>query len=505
MLTTLRGRIIASYIAVVLPALLLATAAYLILSINARRNDAYLQLKTTLYLIGPQIAKAITRPQQRQDILVGAEDLLAVLGNTNKYRLLIVNANGHVSFDSNHGTDNWLKQTIGLPAAALADSNPTTAFTGTIVPDLRGPTWIYAAAPPRTLQRIANTTATAAPGRPFAYFVLAQQAPDNAVWSDFISRFLIFALLAGLGAVALGGVLARSLTRPIAGLTRATHAIAQGDYAHQAPALGSVEMQALAADFNQMAGAVQQSRQAQRDLMANVSHDLKTPLTSIQGFSQAMIDGAVRDPEGFRIAAEVIHNEAQRMARMVADILDLARFEGRATPLALVPTDLAPLLAQTAQGLQPQAAAQGVRLAVATVPAPLIAVDVPGLQRALTNLLDNALRHTPAGGVVTLGMEPAGASLRIFVRDTGSGIPAEAVAHIFDRFYQADPARAGAGHGAGLGLAIVREIVTAHSGTVSVQSTPGAGSEFSIVLPVPRLPGRNGGARPVDAQQAHVL
>ncbi|MDQ2807184.1 MAG: HAMP domain-containing histidine kinase [Chloroflexota bacterium] len=503
MLTTLRGRIIASYIAVVLPALLLATAAYLVLSINARRNDAYLQLKTTLYLIGPQIAKGIT--QQRQDIVIGAEDLLAVLGNTTKYRLLVVTANGRISFDSNRGAGTWKNDVIALPAASLTDPNPAVAFTGTLTLEPRGPTWIYAAAPPRTLQRLANTNYTPAPGRPQAYFVLAQQAPDNAVWTDFIGRFLIFALLAGLGAVALGGVLARSLTRPIAGLTRAAHAIAQGDYAHQAPALGSVEMQALAADFNQMAGAVQQSRQAQRDLMANVSHDLKTPLTSIQGFSQAMLDGAVRDPEGFRIAAGVIHNEAQRMARMVADIMDLARFEGRSTPLALVPTDLAPLLAQTAQGLQPQATAQGVQLQVVTTPAPLVAVDVPGLQRALTNLLDNALRHTPAGGTVTLGMQPAGAGLRIFVRDTGSGIPADAVAHIFDRFYQADPSRAGGGHGAGLGLAIVREIVTAHGGTIAVHSTPGVGSEFSILLPLPSAAGRNGGVRPVDAQQAHVL
>lgn len=503
MLTTLRGRIIASYIAVVLPALLLATVAYLVLSINAQRNDAYLQLKTTLYLIGPQIAKGIT--QQRQDIVIGAEDLLAVLGNTTKYRLLVVTANGRISFDSNRGAGTWKNDVIALPAASLTDPNPAVAFTGTLTLESRGPTWIYAAASPRTLQRMANANYTPTAGRTQAYFMLAQQAPDNAVWTEFIGRFLIFALLAGLGAVALGGVLARSLTRPIAGLTRAAHAIAQGDYAHQAPVLGSVEMQALAADFNQMAAAVQQSRQAQRDLMANVSHDLKTPLTSIQGFSQAMLDGAVRDPEGFRIAAGVIHNEAQRMARLVADIMDLARFEGRATPLRLVPTDLAPLLAQIAQGLQPQAAAQGVRLAVVGVPAPPVAVDVPGLQRALTNLLDNALRHTPAGGTVTLGMEPTAPGIRIFVRDTGSGIAPEAVAHIFDRFYQADPARAGGGHGAGLGLAIVREIVTAHGGTITVQSTPGLGSEFGIVLPLPRLPGRSGGPPPVDAQQAYVL
>ncbi len=505
MLTTLRGRIIASYIAVVLPALLLATAAYLVLTINARRDDAYLQLKTTLYLIGPQIAKAINKGEQRQEILVGAEDLLTVLGSTNKYRLLIVTANGRISFDSNRSGDSWQGHTITLPATALADPNPAAAFTGTLALEPRGPTWIYAAAPPHTLQKIANTNYTPTPGRPFAYFVLAQQAPDNAVWTEFIRRFLIFALLAGLGAVALGGVLARSLTRPIAGLTRAAHAIAQGDYAHQAPALGSVEMQVLAADFNQMAAAVQQSRQAQRDLMANVSHDLKTPLTSIQGFSQAMLDGAVRDPAGFQAAAAVIHSEAQRMARLVADIMDLARLEGRATPLALVPTDLAPLLAQTVQGLQPQAAARGVQLQVAAALAPLVAVDGPGLQRALTNLLDNALRHTPTGGTVTLGMEPAGTSLRIFVRDTGSGIPADVVPHIFDRFYQADPARAGEGHGAGLGLAIVREIVTAHGGTIGVHSTPGVGSEFSILLPLPSVAGRNGATRPVDAQHTHVL
>ncbi len=503
MLTTLRGRLIASYIAVVLPALLSATAAYLALSISAGRNDAYLQLKTTLYLIGPQIINK--GALKRQEALVGAEDLLTILDTTKKYRLLVVTPNGFITFDSNRSTGTWLRRTIVLPAASLADPNPSAAFTGTLMPEPRDQTWIYAAASPRTLESIAHPNAVVPAGAPLTYFVLAEPAPDYTVWTEFIRRFLIFAVLAGLGAVALGGVLARSLTRPIAGLTRATHAIAQGEYAHQAPALGTIELQTLAADFNRMAEAVQQSRQAQRDLMANVSHDLKTPLTSIQGFSQAMLDGAIHDPTGFQAAAGVIHSEAQRMARLVADIVDLARLEGRATPLTLVPTDLAPMLALVAQGLQPQAGARMVQLQVVGTPAPPVAVDVAGLQRALTNLLDNALRHTPPGGRVTLGMEPAATALRIFVRDTGSGISTDALPHIFDRFYQADPSRAGGEHGAGLGLAIVREIVTAHGGTIEVHSTPGVGSEFSILLPLLPRTSRNGGAHPVDSKQAHVL
>jgi signal transduction histidine kinase len=488
MLDTLRGRLIAGYITVALAALLITTAAYLAQEIQIRRKDSYDQLQTTLYLLAPQINRAMLRPNQRQDILEGADDLLAALGNTD-YRLLLVRRDGRINFD-NGTKDNWAGRFLTLPAKFIDNPDPDMPISGTVRLDGREQDWLYAAAPPRTLQHLLTPKLPQAGGRPPTYVVLVVPTPDRDVWSNFLRRFLVFAAGAGLIAVVLGALLARTLARPLAALSRATHAIAAGDYSAQAPAGGTAETRTLASDFNHMAEAVRRAQQAQRDLLANVSHDLKTPLTSIQGFSQAMLDGTVTDTAGYRSAAGVIHDESRRMARLVGDILDLARLEGGATVLQRAPTDLPGLLTQVANGLLPQAAERGVQLQVETVPAPAVPVDSHQMHRALGNLLDNALRHTPAGGRVTLGMEPANGVVRIHVRDTGDGIPAAALPHIFDRFYQADPARTANGHGAGLGLAIAHEIVAAHGGTLTAESAPGAGSDFIVSLPVDGRQGR---------------
>ena len=256
---------------------------------------------------------------------------------------------------------------------------------------------------------------------------------------------------------------------------------------------GPHEVQELTRAFNEMNNRVQTSRKSQRDFVANVSHELKTPLTSIQGFAQAILDGTADTPEAHQQAARVIYNEAGSMHRMVLDLLDLARLDAGTLELQRAPVDLPALLNSIAEKFSPQAHAAGVSIKVESTALPAVMGDGDRLSQVFSNLVDNALKHTPAGGVITLRArlsDPVtshgtGAEILVDVADTGAGIPPEALPHIFERFYQADPSRPGGEkHGTGLGLAIVKEIVEAHSGKISVRSTPEAGSLFTVTLPL---------------------
>ncbi|HUS16087.1 MAG TPA: HAMP domain-containing sensor histidine kinase [Chloroflexia bacterium] len=489
MLTTMRGRLIVSYLAVLLPSLLLVSVAYLVLSVRYKRDDAYNQLKTTMYLVAPVVSRAMARgfPQARQTIREDTDDFLNDLANT-RYRLFVIRPDGRVVFDSEMGVANMRNQVLGnLPPTLFANPPPGVPVTGTLNLEPADVPYLYAAAPPRiTAAAVGNPGK--APGLPAAYLILAQSAPDEEVVQNFVQRFLLFGILALMVAVGLGLILARSLTRPIRTLAAATHQIAQGNYAHQAPITGSAEMRELASDFNHMAVEVQRAHASQRDFLANVSHDLKTPLTAIQGYSQAMLDGTLRDPAAFRAAGAVINGESRRMARLVADLVDLVRLQTGTAPLAQERVDVGTLLQQAAAGMQPLAAKRGVDLSLESGPLPPVIGDPDRLHRAILNLLDNALRHTPPGGRVMLSARPAAAGITIGVQDTGSGIPASDLPHIFDRFYQVDKSRSPQGQGSGLGLAIVREVARAHGGDVTARSDLGTGSEFVVTLPIPGTP-----------------
>ncbi|HHY56250.1 MAG TPA: HAMP domain-containing protein [Chloroflexi bacterium] len=288
---------------------------------------------------------------------------------------------------------------------------------------------------------------------------------------------------------------AGAVTQSLAPLMEGTRALAEGNLAYRVDAshVSLNEVHALAASFNQMADRVQQSQRAQRDFIANVSHDLKTPLTSIQGFSQALLDGTAAGPEMQQRAALIISQEAQRLTNLVEEVIDLARLEDGRLQLHLQRLDPNEIGAEVAESLAPRYEASGVRLV--WMPAPTISAllaDAARLRRALTNLLDNALEHTPPGGEVTLAVASVGegAQVRFSVTDAGDGIPPAELERIWERFYRVDRARTHR-NGSGLGLAIVKEIVEAHGGTVGVDSTVGQGSRFWFTLPA------NGGNRAV--------
>jgi two-component system OmpR family sensor kinase len=290
--------------------------------------------------------------------------------------------------------------------------------------------------------------------------------------------FLASLLLAGLGGALLAALsswlLARRLTRPIARLSEATAQLASGTPGVSVPIAGEDELAELGRSFNRMAAELGRSRVQQREFLESVSHELKTPLTSIRGYAEALQDAAVA-PER---AAVVIGAEAQRLERLVADLLDLARLTRAEFDVQRAPVDLALVASRVLERHLPRALELSVALEVReTGPAPAIG-DPDRILQAVSNLVENALRVTPAGGAVTVEAAPG----QISVTDTGPGLAPEDLPHAFERFYLHERLRAERPVGSGLGLAIVYELAVAMGGSVEVESVPGAGARFTLRL-----------------------
>jgi signal transduction histidine kinase len=290
------------------------------------------------------------------------------------------------------------------------------------------------------------------------------------------------AALVGLGiALTLGWLLARLITRPVRDLTAATKALAAGDLGAQVPVRSADELGLLARQFNTMSMDLQRATELRRRMTADIAHDLRTPLTVISGYLEALRDESLR-PTPARFAA--MHDETQVLLRLVEDLHTLSLADAGELALRRQEVEPAQLLNRVAQTYRDAAARAGVRLQVEPVAGlPALWADGEQLLRVLGNLVSNALRHTPAGGRITLGAARDGDAVAFTVADTGEGIAAEHLPNIFERFYRADSSRNVESGGSGLGLAIVRSIVEAHGGRVSVASAPGEGTRFTCMVP----------------------
>jgi two-component system OmpR family sensor kinase/two-component system sensor histidine kinase BaeS len=297
------------------------------------------------------------------------------------------------------------------------------------------------------------------------------------------------ALLAAALSLVLGILVSRLLTAPLGRLTRAAQAVAGGDLSQRVAVRSQDEIGELSQAFNGMTASLAEAETLRKNLMADVAHELRTPLTVVQGNLQAILDG-VYPLEMAQVAS--LYDETRLLTRLVDDLHDLALADAGQLRLERAPVDLAALARSTVDHFAPAASAAGVVLELeAEEDVPPVEGDAGRLAQVLRNLLANALRHTPAGGRVTVRLERSGGTVRLQVADTGSGIAPEDLPHVFDRFYRSEKSRGRGTGGAGLGLAIARQLVTAHGGRIEVASPPGAGTTFTIWLPfqVARLQG----------------
>lgn len=285
--------------------------------------------------------------------------------------------------------------------------------------------------------------------------------------------------IAVVGSVALAVVLARRIVRPLAQVGRAAHRVAEGDYGARVPIMGPAEVAGLAGSFNRMAESLEDQERLRRDLVANAAHELRTPLTNLEGYLEALRDGVVTAD---RSTYESLLEEAERLVRLALSLDDLAEGDRAARPANPVELDLAAHLGSALELARPGFDARGITVHRRwSTPLPAHA-DPDHIDQVLSNLLQNAVRYTPAEGAVTVSAEPWPNSIRVSITNSGEGIPAEDLPRVFERFYRVEKSRDRARGGAGIGLAIVKQLVEAGGGRVGADSGGGA-TRFWFSLP----------------------
>jgi signal transduction histidine kinase len=306
----------------------------------------------------------------------------------------------------------------------------------------------------------------------------------DALAERYLTRTLQASGYAAVGATAaallLAILLANTLARPLRELTAATRAVAQGDLEHQVPVRSKDELGELAASFNQMSADLAQATALRRQMTADIAHDLRSPLTAISGYVEAMREG-VLEPTPARF--EVMYTETRRLRRLVDDLRTLSLTDAGELHIDRQAIPPRVLLERLAAAYRRRADENDIAISIQAEPnAPDVHVDQDRMAQVLGNLVDNALRYTAPGGRITLGARAEGSVTLITVQDTGEGIPPQDLPHIFDRFYRGNSARSEDGGESGLGLAIAKAIVEAHGGTISVDSEIGVGTTFTIAL-----------------------
>ena len=332
----------------------------------------------------------------------------------------------------------------------------------------------------------AEVGVVAVPGNPPPVSVALQELGPTLSW---------FGLgLLGVGAMLTALLIFRPAHNRLRALEQAARALGEGRTDVRATETGGDEVSSLARTFNRMAAdlgsraaALTESDRARRQLLADVSHELMTPLAAIRGYVETLgMPNVPIDPPTRSRYLAIVEEETHKLEAVIGDLLDLARLEGGGDTLRLESVSVADLFTRVADRHLPAMRERGIRLEREIAPGTAdIRGDAARLEQALQNLAANAIRHTPVGGQVLLQAAPANGQIRVVVRDTGSGIPAEHLPRVFDRFYKVDASRAGTTvpSGSGLGLSIVRAIVERHGGRVSASNSPEGGAAFELLLP----------------------
>ena len=302
----------------------------------------------------------------------------------------------------------------------------------------------------------------------------------------------VLLLFAGGIAMSVGYFLSAALTDRIVNLSQAAEEVAKGRFSARAVVAGNDEMARLARTFNQMAGQLETAAKRQseldmlrRNLIAWAGHDLRTPLASIRAIVEALADGVVEDPDTVHRYLNTAQREIRSLSLLIDDLFELAQIEAGGLRLELLPNSISDLISDTLESFSELAARQEVTLDASAEPGvdPVL-MDARQIGRVLANLLGNALRHTPAGGTVQVQATRTAEKVLVEIADTGEGMDAEDLPHVFERFYRAEKSRSRATGGSGLGLAIAKGIVEAHGGQIHVESATGQGTRFFFTLSV---------------------
>ena len=416
------------------------------------------------------IAKAVLLPRLQSLQLDQIEQLKTTIKRESpnfQIRVAILNDQGNVIFDTDSKTSPYFPIINDPQKISDKPENQVDIYR-----DNLGKAWFF------TVSRING---------PYYLFLSLPRPilPLRTILQDeFLGPLIEAGLIALLTALMISLVMARWIAKPLKIMVKSARSVAEGDY-QSIPLEGPDEVQQLASALNEMSRKVQQSSQSQREFVANVSHELKTPITSIQGFAQAILDGTVNTKGAIKKAGEVILNETSRLHRLVTDLLILARLEAGTADLKKESVTINSLLQNTIEKFTIIAEKLKVKLIDEFGANVSVLGDGDRLSQVFSNLIDNAIKFSPPNGNVEIRTYNEGKFILISIKDSGPGIKEYDKLKIFERFYQVDKSRKGGeGRGVGLGLAITKQIMSAHGGEIWVESDGKNGSTLIVKLPL---------------------
>lgn len=472
MKSSLFARLMASYLGVGVISLLLVG----LISSFFLRTYFYNVRETELIQKGDRIAHVMSdllRPSvPRQDI----QHISILLDNLINARVIITDTQGNMIASSMSGMDNMKHWNGRVSVAEIADS-------------LKGKIKIYRNYDPASKGKLFNITIPIYTNNEVTGIVLihAPYETTNEIVLRVMGQFFLAALLAIILTAILGFILSKRVSRPLQEMNRITRSMAKGDFNVRLDVPYKDEVGQLADSINHLATELDQTihelvkeKNLKDKFVEDVSHELRSPLTLIRGYVDAIVEGVAKEETKDRYL-QIVSRETNRLNRLVTDLLDFTHLKKK--DLSLGDIHLFDLIHDTAAKMEPEAARKELQWELSVSDGLKVRGHQDRLEQVLMNLLDNAIRYTPNGGTIRIEAVPEGKLIRITVQDTGVGIPDDHLQAIWERFHKVDPARTKTEGGTGLGLAIAKEIVELHGGTVDVSSQQGKGSTFSFTLP----------------------
>ncbi len=434
-----------------------------------------------------RIQSGISRYYSESGSWTGVENIVNYVASTEQRHIIVTDNRSYVVADSEDALTGQFYRPADGGMALFARQSPRSGPGGLPprYPAAPADNATTAATTGRPLPVRPSEGGVPAPGERVGTLYLLNQ-PVNALFQDLSGRLLLYivisAAVAAACALALTLWFSRRLAAPIRKLSLAAEKVGRGDLTQRIDIREQGELGQLAKNFNTMTAELEKSEQAKKYMIADAAHELRTPLSNILGYLEAVKDG-VAEPDARTI--EILTSEAQSLNHIVSDLQMLSLAEAGQLKLDIQPEDPAEMSRTVADALLISALAKDLMLTL-DVPQglPRVKADGQRIRQVLRNLVGNAIEHTPEGGQVTVSAHPEGALVRFLVRDTGEGIPAEDLPLIFERYYRVDKARNRRTGGTGLGLTIARQMVEMHQGTIGVESTPGQGSTFWFTLPI---------------------
>ncbi len=449
--------------------------------------------------IGGRIHFEISNYYSQQGSWDGVQPLVVQLSDQFRHRVVLTDVDGKIIADSSQDSsdvqltpDKFIKRTVTYPFQSSGPASPPSLTSQPESP-LGWPPGSQspasAGAGPGAPSQAQSPPSSDSASTVVGYLYLAPTAQSEIslaalqfMYNEIGRYFILGAILAVMVAIMLTVLISRPILAPIKALTLAAQKLGRGDFSQRVKLADKSEVGQLASTFNLMAHDLQRDEQLRRDTVADIAHELRSPLTNIRGYLEAIRDDVMKADTP---TVSSIYDETMLLSRLIDDLQELSLADSGELKLYCEAEDVSALIDQAVAAVRARAADKGLSIAARPdAGLPPVNIDFLRIKQVLLNLLQNAIVHTPAGGSITIGAARQDDMVEISITDSGEGIPAEELENIFERFHRVDKSRSRQTGGTGLGLTIAKSLVEAHKGKISVQSEPGRGSRFSFTLPV---------------------